>query len=163
MRLRLGLLAVFAAACARAGDQPFDLPAQTAVREAARATLQAYEAAVKSLDSARIAAFYAEDSAFRMVEGQHGLQRPELLALIGSLTRSLSRVEGGFVYDSLAILPLSPTLALVAGPYVDIMTDTAGSTATVRGFVTWQLRRGPQGWQFLYGHAAPVPPQSPSP
>ena len=157
----VGLLLI--AACAKPAEQPFDAAAQGAVRDSAIATLNAYVDAIKSLDSARIAAFYADDPAFRMVDGQHSMQRSELLAVIGSIAQSLTSFDGWFVTDSLTVIPLTPTHAIAAGPYVDVMTDTAGVTAVVRGYVTWHLRRGAAGWQFLYGHAAPLPPETQAP
>lgn len=106
MKIQACVVCTFAlAACAPPPVPAFDAAAQAHVRDSVTATLRAYEAAIKTLDSAKIVAFYADDPAFRIVEGQRVEERKEVLALVGSIRASLRSLDGGFVYDSLVIRP----------------------------------------------------------
>jgi len=59
--------------------------------------------------------------------------------------------------DPMRIDPLTPTLAMVGAPYVEIQTDPQGQQMTERGYFTGlaELRNG--RWQFRDAHWSVVP------
>ena len=123
------------------------------VRDSVTAGLRGYEAAIESMDSARIAAYFSSDPAFRAAMGRAVLPREAVLAWAGSLRATLRSYGGGFTFDSLAITVLSPTSAAAVVPYEDIMTDTAGVVTTLRGTATWIWARTDTGWHIAGSHA----------
>ena len=135
-----------------------DAPARAQVRDSVVAALHGYEDARESLDSARIAGFLLADSDFRAAADQMIFTRNDVLAWAGGLRTSLRSYAGGFAYDSLAVVVLSPTEAVTMTPYVDIMTDTLGAVTTVRGRATWVWARRQQGWQIAAAHTVTTPP-----
>jgi len=145
-------------ACSARAPVEFDAATQAIVRDSVTAAMRGYQAAVTSLDSAQIMLFYSTDSSFRVVDGQAVFTRDGIGAMLGALKGSLQSIGGGFNYDSLHVLPLSPTAAVAMAPYVDVLVDTAGVTTTIHGSVMWVWVRQDERWRIIGGQAAPSAP-----
>jgi hypothetical protein len=60
--------------------------------------------------------------------------------------------------DRLRIDPLTPTLAIVGAPYVELRTDPQGQQMTERGYFTAVAEYKNGHWQFRDAHWSVVPP-----
>ena len=136
----------------------FDAATRAAVRDSVTAAMRGYQAAVATLDPAQIMPYYSTDTSFRVVEGQAVFTRDGIGELLGALKGTLKSFGGGFNYDSLRVLPLSPTAAVATAPYVDVLVDTAGVTTTIHGSVMWVWARQDDRWRIVGGQAAPAAP-----
>lgn len=147
-------------ACGADTSKDMDDATRAAVRDSVTVAMRAYEAAVSSMDLDRIMPFYSNDSSFRVVDGQAVFTRAGIQDLMQALTGSLKSLGGGFNYDSLRVLALSPHAAVATAPYVDVLVDTAGVTTTIRGSVMWVWARQGDRWRIVGGQAAPSAPVS---
>jgi hypothetical protein len=108
--------------------------------------------------------YFSESDAFFMVVDGH-------LAFTNSdaVTRDLPQIAASIVHielqwgDSLRVDPLTPTLAMLAAPYHEILTDPAGHKVEASGYFTGLAELGPKGWRFRNAtwSSAPAPPSKP--
>jgi len=65
--------------------------------------------------------------------------------------------------DGLRIDPLTPTLAMVGAPYVEVRTDPQGQQITERGYFTGLAEYRNGRWQFRDAHWSVVPASAKTP
>lgn len=162
MRRFLTLVAVLAlSACGTRESASPEIRGSTgpALRDTLVAGLREYAAAAQAFDSARVMAMLADEPTFSFVDGQTVYSRDGFGRLVGEAFAALRSFEARFNFDSMSVVELSPSSAVTIVPYVDLMTDRAGTTTTVRGVVTWVWAIRNDQWRLLAGHAAPLPPE----
>jgi hypothetical protein len=93
--------------------------------------------------------YFSESDAFFMVsEGQMAFANSD------AVTRGLPQITASIVHielqwgDSLRVDPLTPTLAMFAAPYHEILVDPAGHRVEASGYFTGLAELGPKGWRF---------------
>jgi hypothetical protein len=71
-------------------------------------------------------------------------------AFVEDLARRVSGVE--LEWGELRVDPLSPTLALLATPFHEVVTDTAGTPISFDGYFTGVAERNQSGWSVRNAH-----------
>lgn len=93
--------------------------------------------------------YFAESDAFFMVaEGRMIFESSD------AVTRGLPQVAASIAHielvwgDTLRVDPLTPTLAVMAAPYHEVLVDPAGHRIEASGYFTGLVELGPKGWRF---------------
>jgi hypothetical protein len=136
---------------------------RVAIVDSVTTMLSAWRAAVNSRDAGKMAAFYANDPAFRWIEdGTIRYTSPQQLtdAYRGQLP-SLRAME--LTLDDPAVTPLAPGSALVTTAFAQKVTDTLGAVSGYAGMLSMTVVHGDSGWQFLAGHTSSVMPRASAP
>ena len=75
------------------------------------------------------------------------------------LTATIAKIDLTFGKD-LRVEALTPTLAMVAASYHEVLVDKTGKRVKENGYFTGLAEKGPAGWKFRNAHwsvaAAPV-------
>jgi hypothetical protein len=70
---------------------------------------------------------------------------------IKDLEQSITHIELRWG-DSLQVDPLTPTLAMFAAPYHEVLIYSSGQRVDATGYFTALAERGPAGWRFRNAH-----------
>jgi hypothetical protein len=81
---------------------------------------------------------------------------------IKELPRSIAHIELRWG-DPVLVDPLTPTLAMLAAPYHEVLVDNAGHRVESSGYFTGLAELGPAGWRFRNAHWSVAAPTSPAP
>ena len=71
-------------------------------------------------------------------------------AFVEGLARRVRGVE--LEWREIRVDPLSPTLALIAAPFHEVVTDTAGTPLSFDGYFTAVAELNPSGWTLRNAH-----------
>ncbi|MFN8666293.1 MAG: nuclear transport factor 2 family protein [Gemmatimonadaceae bacterium] len=129
--------------------------ASDAVPDSIRVNMAAFVDAIQARDSARVLAFFAEDSSVQAIEGGI-MTRAQMARMIGGFYRSMRSIETA-IEGPLQVTVLGPDAAVASGRYVDVFVDTTGARNEVRGIATWVWSKRGGPWQLFHLHATPDP------
>jgi len=96
---------------------------------------------------------FADSPAFFMASEGHLVFENSEAATRGiqALTDSIAKIELRWG-DPTTVDPLTPTLAMLAAPYHEILIDTAGHRVEENGYFTGLAELGPEGWKLRDAH-----------
>ncbi|KPJ87171.1 MAG: hypothetical protein AMS18_14960 [Gemmatimonas sp. SG8_17] len=78
--------------------------------------------------------------------------------LVGGLATRISQIV--LDWQDIRVEPIAPGLAVMAAPYHEVVTDTAGAQTSFGGFFTGLATHSTVGWQLRNLHwSSPVPAQ----
>lgn len=102
---------------------------------------------------------FADDTAFFMAsEGRLVFPSAEAAHRgIDELARAIAHIELRWG-DSVRVDALAPGLAVVAAPYTEVRSDTAGRRVDEAGYFTGVAEHRPEGWRFRDAHWSVVEP-----
>jgi len=81
---------------------------------------------------------------------------------INSLTGSIAHLELRWG-EPMIVDPLTPTLAMLAAPYHEVLIDPSGHKIEESGYFTGLAELGSSGWKFRNAHWSVIPSPSPAP
>jgi hypothetical protein len=160
--LFVAVVVTLCAACGTSGPPPLD-PVRTAAIEG---SIRAMTTAIAA-DLARegpdgwLPHFSNAGNFFMVSDGV--LVIPDLdaaTAHVHQLDAATARVE--LVWDDLRVTPLSPTSAVAAASYHELIVGTNGAENRFKGLVTMLAVETPTGWRLQHLHwSTPLPPARP--
>lgn len=117
--------------------------------------MNSYAEAWRSLDPARLAAFYADDPAFRVYVDGQVFTREGAIELAQTACASIQRFEA--TWHALEVTPLGPDSALASSRFTRSIDDESGTTTEDWGTVTWVWKRVGDEWLIIHGHGVHYP------
>ena len=148
------LSAVVLVACAGAAP-PARLPAAEAltVTNGVRAFMSTVADGVTRRGPAAWQDYFEDTPAFFMAsEGRMVFENADAATQgIKELTKSIAHIALRWG-DPLRVDPLTSTLAMVAAPYHEDLTDAGGHQVVEDGYFTALAELGPKGWRFRNAH-----------
>ncbi len=151
--MRRGLLLLMLAGCT-AAEPEFTASHRAAIVDSVEATLDAFSAAVATMDADSIAAFYAADSAFRWIEdgSVRYRSRDDIATALREAAPFMRNVV--LLYDGTVVTPLAPGVASLVTGFAQRFTNPAGETGGFAGAITAVMVHREGRWQFLSGHTS---------
>lgn len=146
------LLVCVAAGCRPDQAGPMTAAQHQAVVDSVTAAMAAYAASFPGRDPEAITRFYANHPDFRYYYDGQPTTYPQTVSMIRSVMGSLRSVEGAF--DSMQVTVLSASAGIATARFRDVLTDTTGAVARLRGTVSWTWVRTPDGWRIMHGNAS---------
>ncbi len=143
------------AGCSKDSPAKFD---SEEVRDSVTSAMLEYGTAWKSLDPSRIAAFFSTDGATRVVDGQTVYTSQTLRSALESFATTFKSYDGGITENSIVVMPLSSTHAVVMSAFEDIFTDTSGKVTSTKGAQMTVWARQANQWRIIAMQTAPSPP-----
>src|SRR5258708_11236668 len=130
------------------------------ITEGVRAFASSVARDVTSRGPAAWSTYFADEPTFFMAaDGQLMFgDRASAARGIKELEKSIKQIALTWG-DGLRVEPLTPTLAMLATPYHEVMIESSGKRIDSTGYFTGLVERGPKGWQFRNAHwSEPGPP-----
>lgn len=157
--LAAGVLAFFLVACV-SGRAPttesassLDAATSAAVTDTARQIFDSLRAAVARLDVPHTAVLYGGGDSFEHAfDGSVMRGRAAYANLLKSVYGGLRGVDAPF--DTVTVVPLSRTSAVITAVYHETLTDTLGKKTNDQGVWTNVVMRSPEGWRIVAGHTS---------
>jgi ketosteroid isomerase-like protein len=126
-----------------------------AIADSVVAVARSYEAAAATLDAERLLSFWTTDSGGRVIDNGHVTPMPEFVSHVRQALPALRRTD--FRFETIEPLVLSRDVVLIDANQKQVLTDTSGAVARLRGAATWVWVRGPAGWRIAHwrGESSP--------
>jgi hypothetical protein len=101
--------------------------------------------------------YFDDSSSFFMASEGHLVFADGDAAIRGieELSRTISQIDLRWG-EGVRVEPLTPTLAMLAAPFHEVLVDTAGHRVEETGYFTGLVERGPGGWKFRNAHWSTV-------
>ena len=146
--------AIAATACTRAGtSSPLTAGQSTATTNSVRAFAATVADDVTRRGPTAWRTYFADTPAFFMAsEGRL------VFANGDAATRGIQELAGKIAHielrwgDPMLVDPLTPTLAMLATPYHEVLVDAAGHRVEENGYFTGLAELGAAGWRFPNAH-----------
>lgn len=127
---------------------------RAAIVDSVEQRLDAFRAAVATMQADSVATFYVGDASLRWIEdGEVRYRSREEIATALREAAPFMR-DAQLLYDGTMVTPLAPGVASIVTGFAQKFTTPDGSRAGFAGAITAVMVHTDEGWQFQTGHTS---------